>query len=174
MKKILLPLVLLLLGLGGGVGAAMFLPAAAPETTDADPPAEDATEAAEAADDDQPAEDPTPEPDPDKGPVEFLNMSNQFVIPLVDDGEVNGIVVLTLSLEVVEGTIASVNLLEPKIRDKFLQVLFNHANNGGFDGNFTDFRYLQSLKDELLRNAQVVAGKNVTDVLILDLVRQNP
>ena len=64
--------------------------------------------------------------------------------------------------------------LEPKIRDRFLQVLFNHANNGGFAGNFTDFRYMKSLKDELLRNAQVVAGNAVTDILILDLVRQDP
>lgn len=174
MMKVLMPLIFLVLGLGGGVGAGILLPAEKTEALEAadtaQPPAqsEDSSDAAET--------EPMPEESSDKstGAVEFLNMSNQFIIPLVDDGNVNGIVVVTISLEVVEGTIAAVNLLEPKIRDQFLQVLFNHANNGGFDGNFTDFRYLKSLKEELLRNAQVVAGKDVTDVLILDLVRQDP
>ncbi len=187
MKKLLLPIILLLLGLGGGVGAGILLmptaeapdapedgaaPAdedASDETADAESPEGEGEDAA--AKDDSTA---TEDEDDAMGAVEFLNMSNQFIIPLVDDGLVNGIVVVSISLEVVEGTIAEVHTLEPKVRDRFLQVLFNHANNGGFSGNFTDFRYIKSLKDELLRNAQVVAGKNVTDVLILDLVRQDP
>jgi len=181
MKKILIPLVMLLLGVGGGVGAAIMLAPApvedevevgaedqAGEDAEGEAPAED--DAADETDDDQ----ITDEVDPDKGAVEFLDLSNQFIIPIVVDGRVAGIVVMSISLEVTEGTIAAVNLLEPKIRDTFLQVLFNHANNGGFSGNFTDFRYLQSLKDELLRNARLVTSGNVTDVLILDLVRQDP
>lgn len=181
MKKILIPLVMLLLGVGGGVGAAIMLAPAPAEDEHAegvDDPADGETEGdmsdeADHADEEQ-AEQITDEVDPDKGAVEFLDLSNQFIIPIVVDGRVAGIVVMSISLEVTEGTIAGVNLLEPKIRDKFLQVLFNHANNGGFSGNFTDFRYLQSLKDELLRNARLVTGGDVTDVLILDLVRQDP
>ena len=180
MKKILIPLVMLLFGLGGGVGAAIFLAPAEPEET-AEDGGENPTETMDeaAADDhaDASGGDQT-EPvmdvvDPDKGAVEFLDLSNQFIIPLVKDGQVEGIVVVSISLEVKEGTIAGVNLFEPKIRDKFLQVLFNHANNGGFSGNFTEFRYLQSLKDDLLRNAKLVTQGDVTDVLILDLVRQD-
>lgn len=177
MMKLLLPVIMLVLGLGGGVGAGIFLQPSAPEEAETaeaedDAPVEEGDETAdsETTSDEEESEDDTGS----SGAVEYLNMTNQFIIPLVDNGEVNGIVVTTIGLEVVEGTIAEVNLLQPKLRDQFLQVLFNHANNGGFDGNFTDFRYLKSLKDELLRNAQVVAGRDVTDVLILDLVRQDP
>lgn len=178
MKKLLLPVLMLVFGLGGGVAAGMFTqsPAAdvADETADSPEAAADDIVDEDAPAEDGATEDATEDSDETSGAVEFLNMTNQFVIPLVDDGNVHGIVVMTISLEVVEGTIASVNLLQPKLRDQFLQVLFNHANNGGFDGNFTDFRYLKSLKEELLRNARVVAGRDVTDVLILDLVRQDP
>lgn len=177
MKKILLPVLLLFLGLGGGVGAGIFL---SPELTNkADTLDEEV--GGDAGDATTPtAEDPATGPssedpaDQAAGAVEYLDMTNQFIVPLVDAGAVNGIVVVSISLEVVEGTIANVNKLQPKIRDKFLQVLFNHANNGGFTGNFTEFRYIRSLKEELLRNAIVVAGKDVKDVLILDLVRQGP
>lgn len=178
MMKLLIPIILLILGVGGGVGAGIMLapapeeaPAEGEETeTDGEEGEETSEEGAE--DSAEGEEETAEEEDSETGPVEFLNMTNQFVIPLVDGGEVNGLVVATIALEVVEGTIGTVHGLEPKIRDRFLQVLFNHANNGGFDGNFTDFRYIKSLKEELLRNAQVVAGKDVTDVLLLDLIRQ--
>jgi len=174
MMKLLLPVLMLVLGLGGGVAAGIFTQPSAP----AEEAETEAGETDEGAAEDGQEEDTAPEEEADEdsssGAVEFLDMTNQFIIPLVEDGTVQGIVVTTISLEVVEGTIAAVNQLQPKLRDQFLQVFFNHANNGGFDGNFTDFRYLKSLKDELLRNAQVIAGRDVTNVLILDLVRQDP
>lgn len=180
MMKLLIPVIFLLVGVGGGVGAAIVLAPTPDPAEDGDVAAEDADAVEETGEDGQAADDGEAASATDEGedagdakPVEFLNMENQFIVPLVDDGVVHGLVVVTISLEVVEGTIAAVHQLEPKIRDRFLQVLFNHANNGGFAGNFTDFRYIQSLKDELLRNAQVVAGRDVSDILILDLVRQD-
>lgn len=175
MMKLLIPVILLLVGVGGGVGAAIVLAPSAEteEGADAAEDAGDATEDGETAEVEDPEEEEPADENDETKAVEFLNMENQFIVPLVDDGVVHGLVVVTISLEVTEGTIAGVHQLEPKIRDRFLQVLFNHANNGGFAGNFTDFRYIQSLKDELLRNAQVVAGRDVSDILILDLVRQD-
>ena len=183
MMKLLIPIILLVVGVGGGVGAAIMLAPAPEEVTEEGELPSDGEEAA-AADGEEVAEESLAsgeeaaaeeeESDGETKPVEFLNMTNQFIVPLVKEGVVNGLVVVSISLEVTEGTIAAVHQLEPKIRDRFLQVLFNHANNGGFAGNFTDFRYMKSLKDELLRNAQVVAGNAVTDILILDLVRQDP
>lgn len=165
---------MLILGVGGGVGAGIvMMPEPTPtedgEDAEADTTqAPDETEGSVAA-----AEAPTPPEMVTSETVEYLDMSNQFIVPLVTDGVVTGIVVISLSLEVQIGTMESVNRLQPKIRDVFLQVLFNHANNGGFDGNFTQFRYLTSLKEELLRQAIAVAGPAVTDVLVLDLVRQD-
>lgn len=177
MKTFLIPIFLLFVGVGGGVGAGIMLGPSA--GTDDDTPAEAEADVGSDSAEEPPAmgqdiaASSTPAENGARG-VEFFNMTNQFVVPLVKDGQVNGIIVVAISLEVVEGTIADVHLREPKLRDRFLQVLFNHANNGGFEGNFTDFRYIKSLKEELLRNAQVVAGRDVKDVLILDLVRQDP
>lgn len=173
MKKFLIPILFLFMGLGGGVGAGILL---APEVkTEVELAAEEDVDAIAGEPIGENVELVKDEVSEVKiNAVEYLDMTNQFIVPLVDAGVVDGIVVVSISLEVVEGTIANVNKFQPKIRDKFLQVLFNHANNGGFTGNFTEFRYIRSLKEELLRNAIVVAGRDVTDVLILDLVRQGP
>ena len=47
-------------------------------------------------------------------------------------------VVLSLSLEVEAGNTEAVYAREPKLRDVFLQVLFDHANSAAFSGSFTD------------------------------------
>ena len=158
MMKIILPVLIVALCAGVGFGAGKFLK-----------PAEDVE-----AEQDQEEETVEMEEEEPIGPVEFLDMPNQFVIPIIKDGDVTSIAVLSLGLEVAEGTIASVNSLRPKLRDTFLQILFNFGNNGGFDGNFTEFYHVEALKQELLRNAHVISGPNVVDVLILDYLRQDP
>ncbi|MBS8271737.1 flagellar basal body-associated protein FliL, partial [Halomonas litopenaei] len=52
-------------------------------------------------------------------------------------------------------------------------VMFDHANNGGFSGNFTTGTKMRALRNELLRVAQDISGPSVTDVLVIDLVRQD-
>lgn len=191
MKKLMLPLILLLLGVGGGVGAGIYLtPPAAPENlamapcgdsgaTDvmagADPhaPAE-GTDQAPAAGDHGTADGAT---DPlDAGTAtgyEYVKMNNQFVVPVVQDGAVAAMVVLTISVEVTLGTQTVVFTYEPKMRDVFLQVLFDHANAGGFDGQFTSAENMGSLRRALKLAAQEAVGEQVHDVLITDIVRQD-
>ena len=150
----LLPILLALLGLGIGLGAgAMLRPA--PE-----PPAE-----AEAV-----AEHAKAEP---ANPPDYVKLNNQFVVPLVEGGRVASMVVLSLSLEVTAGHTADIYAREPKLRDAFLQVLFDHANTGGFRGSFTDGSNLILLRQALKEKAVSVAGDMVTDVLITDIARQD-
>jgi hypothetical protein len=54
-----------------------------------------------------------------------------------------------------------------------LQVLFDHANSGGFNGSFTDGANLVLLRKALLEAALRIFGKDVTDVLIVDILRQD-
>jgi hypothetical protein len=54
-----------------------------------------------------------------------------------------------------------------------LQVLFDHANSGGFNGSFTDGANLVLLREALLETALRIFGTDVTDVLIVDIVRQD-
>lgn len=150
MKKLILPLILGLIGLGVGVGAGVFLRPA--------PIAEDQAEMSSA------------EPEV---PPEYVKLNNQFVIPVVEDGSVAALVVLSLSLEVVMGRTEKVFATEPKLRDVFLQVLFDHANSGGFKGSFTDASNLVVLRQALKEVAMQVLGDTVKDVLIVDMARQD-
>jgi flagellar protein FliL len=176
MLRKLLPVVLALVGLGGGVGAGLFLrPAHDPEAAAAHDPAagedpadgEDhsAVEAEHSAEGDHAEEDAT-------GP-EYVKMNNQFVVPVVEQGRVAAMVVLSLSLEVEPGNTEAVYTREPKLRDAFLQVLFDHANMGGFSGSFTDGSNLIVLRTSLKEAAGLVLGTVVTDILITDIARQD-
>lgn len=165
MKAFLLPFTLLLSGIGGGVGAGLFLGAPAPDNAtenmlECTPPDSD-TIAVAAASVDVSTE------------REYAKLNNQFIIPLVEEGTVASLVVMSLNLEVTIGSRTAIFAAEPKLRDRFLQVMFDHANTGGFSGNFTTGTNMRVLRNDLLRVAKDVSGDRVTDVLILDIVRQD-
>ena len=148
MKRIV-PLVLVLIGLAAGLGGGIFLRPAAEPTAEAE------TEL-------------PPEAQPD-----YVKLNNQFVVPVIEDGHVTALVILALSLEVTAGGSEEVFLREPKLRDGMLQVLFDHANAGGFRGSFTDGSNLVILRTALLEVAKRVLGEMVSDVLIVDIMRQD-
>jgi flagellar basal body-associated protein FliL len=154
MIRKLLPILLVLVGLSAGLGAGIFL---------RPPPAEPA-EAEKAAEQEAEAE---------KTPPDYVKLNNQFVVPIVEGGRVASMVVLSLSLEVAAGSTETVYAREPKIRDVFLQVLFDHANTGGFRGSFTDGSNLVLLRRALKEKAVGVLGEIVTDVLITEIARQD-
>ena len=52
--------------------------------------------------------------------------------------------------------------MEPKLRDVFLQVLFDHANMGGFRGAFTRSDVLEPLRTALREAAQKHLGKGTS------------
>mgnify|MGYP000026461731 CR=1 FL=1 len=159
----LIPVLLLVLGLAAGVGAGFFLRPAPPE-----PPTASSVDGglAEAA-----------APQKAAGPVEvelsFVKINNQFVVPVIKDDLVSALVVLSLSLEVPAVDTSAIYDREPKLRDAFLQVLFDHAYLGGFDGVYTASTAMDTLRSSLLASARRVAGENVSDVLITDIVRQD-
>ncbi len=159
----LLPVILVLLGLGLGVGAGLFLR-----------PISEATDhASDAAPEGAAADDETEESEPKEGAPDYVKMNNQFVVPVVQDSRVASMVVLSLSLEVEAGNTEAVYQREPKLRDAFLQVMFDHANMGGFSGSFTDGSNLIVLRTSLKEAAALILGTMVTDVLITDIARQD-
>nr|WP_275982060.1 flagellar basal body-associated FliL family protein [Frigidibacter sp. ROC022] len=153
----LLPLVLALAGLGAGLGAGIALKPAP-----------------------QVAADPCGEPQPGTRPPEpvelehdYVKLNNQFIVPVLKEGRIESLVVLTLSLEVVKGGQEQIYAREPKLRDAFLRVLIDHANSGGFDGTFTSNGNMTHLREALNNAAQMVVKDVVTEVLIVDIVRQD-
>ncbi|MCB2135229.1 MAG: flagellar basal body-associated FliL family protein [Rhodobacteraceae bacterium] len=163
----ILPILLGLVGLGAGGGAGYMLR----------PPAEDIAEMTSCTDTDATGTHgqslATVTTEPDAAAREYVKMNNQFVVPVVEDGHVAALVILSLNLEVALGTTEQVYAREPKLRDGFLQVLFDHANAGGFRGAFTQSNNMDVLRVALLETAQKSLGSTVSDVLIVDIVRQD-
>jgi hypothetical protein len=171
MRK-LLPLVLGLIGLLAGGGAGLML-RPDPEAVLIDPcgPPEGQTDAGAEAGAAHAAG--AGEDGGEGAATEFVKLNNQFIVPVVQEGVVGGLVILSISLEVGAGQTQPVYNLEPKLRDSLLRVLFDHANAGGFDGAFTNANTMDVLRAALLESAQTVLRDGVVDVLITDIVRQD-
>ncbi len=165
MKK-LLPILLILIGIGAGTGAGLMLkPEPAPESAEV-----------VCADLEQHAiaDAKLPEADTEESTdYEYVKLNNQFVVPIVDNERVVAMVIIALSLEVPTGETEAVYSREPKLRDAFLQAMFDHANVGGFRGTFTSTGSLELLKEALLNMAQKIMGDSVHDVLITEIARQD-
>ncbi|WP_306115838.1 MULTISPECIES: flagellar basal body-associated FliL family protein [unclassified Roseovarius] len=164
----LLPVILAVVGVGGGIGAGLALkpePAEmAAENPCGDVHHEVAAKEPEHAEDDAHGAEET---------VEYIKLNNQFLVPVVADERIKSLVVMTLSVEIQAGQGEVIYSREPKLRDAFLQVLFDHANIGGFRGEFTNARNLDVLRNALLEVAQTIAGDSVNGVLITDIARQD-
>lgn len=177
MIRKLIPVLLGLIGLGIGMGAGVFLRPAVLPAADAGGEGEHSAQPEQAAAHEESAKpdhsDAAAEEASAEGGPEYVKLSNQFVIPVVEQGKVISMVILALTLEVGAGTTEAIYAREPKLRDAFLQVLFDHANSGGFDGSFTDGANLVLLRKALLEAAQTAIGPNVSDVLISDIARQD-
>ena len=169
----LLPVILLIVGTAAGIGAGIMLtPSPEPKAEQAAGDMGDDIDHAdgEEAEHAQEAGEDGLGPDPNR---EYIKIDNQFVIPVVERENLSSLVVIALSLEVKTGMSDKVHLYEPKLRDAFLQVLFDHANMGGFRGAFTRSDVLNPLRTALREAAQRELGKGVYDVLIVEISRQD-
>ena len=164
----LLPVMLAALGLAaGGVAGYVFRPSA--DEVVAINPCGDA----EHTEDAPLAAVAEPPGDGEHSEFDYVKLNNQFVVPIVEDDDVAALVILSISLQVAAGSREDVYALEPKIRDLFLQVLFDHANAGGFRGAFTQSSTMAVLRNSLREAARKTMGSVVADVLIVDIVRQD-
>lgn len=178
MIKKILPVLLIVIGGGAGVAAGLVLQ---PE------PELEIAEGAAAEETDQEAKEPVvPEPveqvvdtsgddpeSPGESIFEYAEMSNQFVVPIVRSDVVTALVVMNLTLEVQPGASDLVYSIEPRLRDAFLQGMFDHAAAGGFNGAFANNHNLSKLKRLLRKRAYDVLGSLVNDILISDIARQD-
>ena len=169
MKK-LLPILLALLGTAAGVTAGMVLK---PEVVAEQGGKSDGQDTGCGPRDGIAGGAALPEDPEASGVTEFVKMNNQFVVPVVTEDRVASLVVLSLSVEVPAGQSESVFAREPKLRDLFLQELFDHANLGGFDGSFTRANALDALRQSLRESAVLVLGEAALGVLITDIARRD-
>lgn len=195
MKK-LVPMLIPVLALVGGVAAGEMLRPAAEgvEHAAVEAPAEGhgETEADDHASDDHAAKESSdhaaPPPADDhaaaadhggghggEGPVSaegWFTFPSQFFVPLMRNGDMGAVMILTLTIETPGAELAAMEQQEHRLRDALLRELLIHANTGGFDGNFTSEARLAPLRDRLQKAAQASTDLTVKAVLIEDIARQ--
>jgi hypothetical protein len=164
--RLLVPLAALAVGLGIGAGGAILTKPAPPGDAVGTSAGGEGTEGRAVV-----AGRPTAPPPPDEV-TEFAPIGNQFVVPVLREGRVHALVLVSITLEVAEGSTAEVFSIEPRLRDAFLQVLFDHANAGGFDDRFTQADRMSLLRQALREAADRMVGPALRNVLIVDIVRQ--
>ncbi|MDT8325885.1 MAG: flagellar basal body-associated protein FliL [Roseovarius sp.] len=167
MIKKLFPVLLALVGIGGGVGAGIMLKPAPVEVVEIHPCGDlETADKAHGAPTDHGIDIATEA-------LEYIKLNNQFVVPIVHDQRVTAMVVMSISVEVTPEASDTVYAREPKLRDGFLQVLFDHANMGGFDGEFTSANNMDVLRMSLGEVAKRVVGGAANSVLITEIARQD-
>ena len=159
----LIPIIMVVLGVSAGAGAGLMLRPTAEEHEAALGPCGDVSANMEKAEKEE----------KESSTREYVKLNNQFVVPVVAASKVDALIVVSLSVEVSAGRKEEIYAREPKLRDAFLQVFFDHANTGGFKGTFTNSNNMDVLRRALLETAHDVAADLVTDVLIMDIARQD-
>jgi len=173
MKKILLPVLIALLGLGAGVGAGVALKPAPEEEAVAENPCAEppCADAAAAPDPFAPVAMTRAKPE---GELVIVAMDKPFVVPVFAGERVTAMMVLSVAVEIVAAEETQVTALQPRLRDALLGVMFRHANSGGFDGTFTEGRRMDDLRSGLFAAAAGVLGSAaIGEVLITEIARQD-
>jgi flagellar FliL protein len=158
MRK-LIPILMILLGLGGGLGAGYVLRPL--------PQIDDISET-DAVLSDRVAL-------PTGIDIGVFEIPNQFMVPLIVEDRIASVLIVTLAMEIDETQRDLVATHVPRLRDAMLQVMFDHANSGGFSGAFTTNATLGALRNTLLEAGQYILGRDVVlKVLITDILRSGP
>lgn len=171
----LLPVILGVVGLAGGAAAGHFLKPS-PPVEDMKGAAGGEEKMAKDGQGDSYAAAGQVQPEAPSAPPEntdYVKLNKQFVVPVLEGERVGSLMVMSLAIEAEQGLSDMIFEYEPKLRDEFLQVLFRHAQSGGFTGVFTAEQVMQDLRASLLHAARGVLGMKVRNILLTDIVRQD-
>lgn len=187
MMKILIPVVLVLLGVGGGaaVGIVMKKPPEAAEGEEGygengDMAAKDGKPSGKPGDDkygDGAHDDVAAVYELRKGSEKaddsaYFELSRKLIVPVVNEVGDRYFVALELHVEMTSGTEELASTHEPKLRDALLRTVIGFAHTGAFDDTANPKETFEELSLELKRSARRVLGDDVRSVLIGDLIRQ--
>lgn len=103
---------------------------------------------------------------------QYLKFKRQFVVPVMLDGRIDALVIMNLNLVLGSDAPANAYSLEPKLRDALTRELLNLSNQGVFGEGLTSAKNYEVVRKTLLSASQSVMPDGVKDILILDIARQ--
>jgi len=105
--------------------------------------------------------------------IEFIKFKRQFVVPVLANDDVQALILLNIGLEVPGNKRDDMFRLEPRFRDAFIRELLQLSDAGYFDSELTSPDTYEVLRETLSRAARDISEDGISDVLILDLSRQD-
>jgi hypothetical protein len=103
----------------------------------------------------------------------YLKFKRQFVIPVMKNQKVGGLVIMNFNLELNEDAGDQVFSQEPKLRDAYMRILLQMSSEGAFDGDLVSPATYEQLRYNLLTASSKIIDEGVEDLLILDIVKQD-
>lgn len=99
----------------------------------------------------------------------YVGLKKPFFAPVINANNRNTLVRLDIHLEVPAGLEEKIEKHEPKLRDGFLRAVMNFAHEGGF-ARVHGSEGFEVLSDDLLLSARHVLGDKVRAVLIGEIL----
>ena len=107
------------------------------------------------------------------GAATYHKFSREFVVPMIENGKVVSLVILNINLEVDPAYSGQVFSMEPAIRDNIMTTLINISNDGRTFETLTDIESYESMRALVLMNVKKVMPNGISNILILDMARQD-
>jgi len=178
-KKLLLPVLLILAAAGGVVGADVVKTRALgevgvgahlsePETNDASQSKPKAKDRAK----DKGSHAKASDGGGYGGPA-YLKFKRQFVVPVMQSDEISALVIMNINLELADGAPEAIYSFEPKLRDALIREMMILSGEGLLGRDLTQPESYETIRKNLLVAAQDVLPEAISNILILDIVRQD-
>lgn len=104
--------------------------------------------------------------------ITYYKFTREFIIPLMNESEIESLVILNINLEVDSSASPSLFTLEPKLRDNIMTTLIELSNDGttlDYIGNVESYETVRSM---VLKNLREILGEGILNVLIVDMAKQ--
>ena len=105
--------------------------------------------------------------------VEFLAFNDPFIIPVIEEDALKALISLKIGMEVLPKDKSKLEHYKPKLRDLFLQIMFQHSHAGAFSGNYTESERLIALRRNLIQVVEENLDIELKDLLIKDVAWQH-
>lgn len=104
--------------------------------------------------------------------ISYLKFKRQFVVPVMQDGTIQALVIMNFNLVLDDHAPDNVFSYEPKLRDALTRELLGLSNAGIFGENLTSAASYETMREKLLTASRAVVKEGISDILILDVARQ--
>lgn len=105
--------------------------------------------------------------------VIYYKFTREFVVPIISNGRVSSLVILNLNLEADASMERKLYDMEPKLRDNIMTTLITLSNDGATFESMTSVKNYESIRSTVLQNLASVVKDGITNVLIVDLAKQD-